>query len=279
MTSSDDNNPTQPAPKGVLEPRAAHDAIGFSQLQAGYNFLNVSSYGRVLSNLIVEEMQRRANPEGSQVLDVGCGCGIGRDVDFQWAVREHLGVEQGGAYWGIEPDDAIHPVEGLFDNFQHALMETAQLPENQFDVAYSSMVMEHVEKPAAFLTALERCLKPGGVYLFATPNARSFVPWMSWAMHRLRIDEVVLRLVRGKQQVEEYHYPLQFLFNSPQQVAACAEQHGFLPPKCSFIEGTGAYSYFRGPLKLLKPPLLAKRKFMQRPDRLATLIGRLEKKS
>lgn len=260
----------------ILTPKSPHDALSFEQLQSEYNFLNISSYGLVLTNLIVDEIQSR-DSGNCNVLDVGCGCGIARNVDYQWAVRDHIATDRGGQYWGIEPDEGIQPKEGLFDQFQHALMETAELPENSIDVAYSSMVMEHVADPKAFLSALERCLKPGGVYLFATPNSRSFVPWMTKVLHQLHLDELVLRLVRAKQEIEEYHYPVQFLFNSPRQIASHAKKHGFDPPGCAFIEGNGSYSYFRGPLKVLKYPLMSKRKLVRRRDRLSTLICRIQK--
>ena len=53
-------------------------------------------------------------------------------------------------------------------------METADLPENYFDLAYSYMVMEHVADPVGFLKALVKCLQPGGVYVFLTPNKRHY---------------------------------------------------------------------------------------------------------
>lgn len=262
-------------PTDVIAPQAPHDDLGFDRLATEYNFLNISSYGRVLTNLVAEETRSRvADGISPNVLDVGCGCGIGREAAFQWAIRETL---SGGEFWGLEPDEGVKAAGGLFDNYQHALMETAQLPTGHFDVAYSSMVMEHVADPAAFLAAVGRCLKPGGVYLFATPNARSFVPLATKILHKLRVDELALRLVRGKQQIDEYHYPVQFRFNSPRQVARYAEQHGFDPPQCAFIEGTGSYSYFRGPLKVLGPLLQFKRKLVRRPDRLATLLCKLRK--
>jgi len=253
--------------------------LAFERLANDYNFLNISSYGLVLTKLIVEEIEARvASGAPCRVLDVGCGCGIGRQASYQWAIREQLSTNHDQSeYWGLEPDVGVTADAGLFDNYQHALMETAELPENHFDVAYSSMVMEHVADPPAFLAALSRCLKPGGVYLFATPNARSFVPWMTKLLHKLKIDELALRLVRGAQEIEEYHYPVQFLFNSPRQIARYASEYGFEPPRCAFIEGAGAYSYFRGPLKVLKWPLMTKRKLLQRGDRLATLIGRMQK--
>ena len=243
----------------------------FDDVAASYNFLTLPSFGQVFAELVVDEARRRGGGP-CRVLDIGCGCGIGRNVEHQWSIKRAT-----GDFWGIEPDPGIKVVDGLFDHFQHALMETTNLPPASFDIAYSAMVMEHVADPVAFLQALHRCLKPGGVYLFVTPNADSFVPWATKVLHGLRIDEFVLRLVRGKQQIEEYHYPVQFRCNSARQLDRLASQIGFAPPEYAYLEGTGSHHYLRGPLAPLRPLLVWKRKRFRRPDRLATLICRMTK--
>jgi SAM-dependent methyltransferase len=260
----------EPRTEGLLEPRAAHDSLPFAELSSRYNFLNISSYAHVFTNLILEQIA--AGPASRCVLDVGCGCGIGRDQGYQWAIRD-----KAAEFWGIEPDPGIRGPAGLFDNFQTALMETARLPAGHFDLAYSSMVMEHVEDPDAFLAAVHRCLKPGGVYLFVTPNAASLVPRMTQLLHRIRVDETVLRLVKGRQSVEEYHYPVRFRFNTRRQIEPFADRHGFLKPEFAYIEGRGAGLYFPRPLRPIYRLVTLKRRLLPAPQRLATLIGRLTK--
>lgn len=241
----------------------------FEALAEQYNFLNFSSYGRVFTSLILGEIAQR---EGlARVLDIGCGRGIGRNVSLQEEVRSAA-----GEFWGIEPDESIQPEEGQYHNFQHALLETAELPENHFDVAYSSMVMEHVGEPDPFLKALDRSLKPGGVYLFVTPNVHSFVPRVTQVCHKLGVDEMVLRLTQGSA-VDEYHYPVRFLFNSPKLIDRASEEIGFQPPEYAYIEGKGGRHYFPGPLKLIYSMIAAKRKLIKNPERLSTMICRITK--
>lgn len=242
----------------------------FEELAGRYNFLNLSSFARVLASLILGEIKKIPGP--ARVLDVGCGRGIGRQLQPQQEIQEAA-----GEFWGIEPDTSVQPADGLFDSFQHALMETAELPENSFDLAYSSMVMEHVADPDAFLGALHRCLKPGGIYIFLTPNAMSFVPRVTKLCHDFHIDEFILRLVHGSQKVEEYHYPVQFKFNTPRLIDDYAERKGFQTPEYAYIEGGGPRGYFPGPLRLVYHLLVAKRKLIKNPRRLATMICRLTK--
>jgi SAM-dependent methyltransferase len=249
---------------------ATHDNLPFEQLSQEYNFLKISNYARVLTNLILGEMAKCQSPP--RILDIGCGNGIGRSVHLQHEIRA-----QAGEFWGLEPDESVKAPEGLFFNYQHALMETAELPENYFDIVYSSMVMEHVEHPELFLAAVARCLTPGGVYLFLTPNEASLVPKITKWCRILKLDELALRAVRRSETIEEYHYPVQFRFNSPRVIDRIAKRMGFLSPDYAFIEGTGAASYFPGPLRPIYSMVKLKRNLIKNPRRLSTLICRMRK--
>ena len=252
------------------EARSGAGASDFEALSQSYNYLTIESFAQTFADLIVSEAERRAGQ--SRILDIGCGSGIGREVRHQWRIKKVA-----REYWGIEPDEEIESSDGLFDEFQHALMETAALPSNSFDIAYSAMVMEHVAEPDAFLSSLHRALKPGGVYLFITPNANSFVPWATKVLHTLCVDELAVRLVRGQSKVDEYHYPVRFRCNTPKQLNRLAEANGFAPPEFAYIEGLGSQSYLRGPLAPLRGLISWKRNYLRRPENLATLICRMTK--
>lgn len=244
----------------------------FDALSKSYNYLTIKSFPQTFVDLVVDHCCRRRREGSCRLLDIGCGSGIGRNTDNQWTVKSVA-----GELWGIEPDDEIQVSDGLFDNFQHALMETATLPADYFDVAYSAMVMEHVADPQGFLQAVQRCLKPGGVYLFVTPNAQSFVPWATKTLHQMHVDELAIRLIRGKQ-VDEYHYPVQFLCNTSKQIGKHAATSGFLQPEFVYVEGTGNLSYLRGPLAPIRALLAWKRRRWRNPENLSTLICRLTKR-
>lgn len=249
---------------------ANHDILPFEQLSQEYNFLNISNYARVLTNLLLGEMARYQSPP--KILDIGCGNGIGRSVDLQREIKARA-----SEFWGLEPDESVKAPAGLFFNYQHALMETANLPENYFDIVYSSMVMEHVEFPEPFLTAVARCLKPGGVYLFLTPNEASLVPKITKWCRVLKLDELALRTIKRSEAIDEYHYPVQFRFNSPRVIDSFAQQMGFEKPEYAFIEGKGAASYFPGPLRPIYALVKFKRNLIKNPRRLSTLICRMRK--
>lgn len=266
-----ENRSSAPADSSTYATVAERNEPLFEALGKSYNFLTIKSFAQTFADLIVDQCQLRGVGT-CRVLDIGCGSGIARNTEHQWTIR-NVAEE----LWGIEPDKEIVASDGLFHHFQHALMETADFPADYFDVAYSSMVMEHVADPASFLHAVQRCLKPGGVYLFVTPNANSFVPWATKTLHQLHVDELAIRLIRGKQQIDEYHYPVQFLCNTPAQLCDHAQRSGFLPPEFVYVEGLGSQSYLRGPLATIRSFLAWKRKNWQRPENLATLICRMTK--
>ncbi len=254
---------------GDIRPCRPHDDLPFEELAHRYNFRLTSDRRRVFARLVIKEC--RARPAPVRVLDVGCGRGIGRQPQYQAAIR-------GSAddYWGIDPDESVGPPEGLFDHHQHALMETADLPENHFDVVYSYMVMEHVAEPDRFMAAVARCLKPGGVYLMITPNKRHYFTRTAAALHALRLDELVLRMIhRGT--VDEYHYPVQYRFNDEPRIAACAERLGLMPPEFAYTESEGPIGYFPAPFRPIYHLLALKRRVIRNPRSLISLLCRITK--
>ncbi len=253
-----------------IEPVAPHDDLPFDELARRYNHRLTTDRRMNLVRLIMKELAGRPRP--TRVLDIGAGAGIGKGVDFQRALGAHC-----DELWGIEPDHSVQPVPGLFTRFEHALMETAALPADHFDVAYAFMVMEHVESPGAFLAALRRTLKPGGVFLFMTPNLRHYFTFTAGALHKLRIEELALRLLRRKSKIEQYHYPVRYRFNSPHQIDRRAREAGFDRPAYAYLESEGPRPYMRGPLRPIYHLLDWKRRVIRNPRCLLTLTGRMTK--
>lgn len=235
-----------------------------------YNLYTKPSWGELFVRFLIQECEDRGGQ--AKVLDVGCGRGIARKPLLTARAREHM-----GELWGIEPDVGIEPPEDIFDNYQHALMETADLPEGYFDVIYSFLVIEHLEDPEAFVRAVHRALKPGGVHYFMTPNGRHYFSRIVRLFKKLHIEELILRVLRGKQKVEEYHYPVQHKFNAPSQIEPLCESIGFEPPSYVFVEFNGPKPYFPGPLRPIWWLLMKKREFIRRPELLLEMYVKMRK--
>ncbi len=243
--------------------------LRFEDYSRRYNFQNTAARSPFFTSLLVQELDSRSQPR--RALDIGCGRGMARNVKWTRLVRQHV-----DEFWGIEPDEQVWPEEGLFDHFQHAMMETAELPENHFDLAYSYMVMEHVAEPEPFLRAVHRALKPGGRYYFITPNGRHYFALLTRALKRLKLEEIVLRVVMGSA-TEEYHYPVQYRCNSAKAIETYASSVGFLQPQYVYVEERGPEGYLRGPLRPLLHAMNLKRRFRHDKHCLLNLVARLEK--
>lgn len=265
--------------RAFIAPEKLFDDKAFDELAGTYNFLQTSDRRRVFTRLVVKECERvreERRASGSdvpvRVLDVGCGRGIGQRVEYTRALRFYI-----DDFWGIEPDATVTPEDGLFDTMQHALMETADLPDNHFDVVYSFMVMEHVANPDAYMADVARVLRPGGVHIFMTPNKAHYFTLTASIMHAMKIDEMLLRLIR-RSEMDDYHYPVQYKCNSPKQIDAIGAKHGFLPASYAFLEADGPRGYFPGPTKVLFHALRRKRAMLRNPRVLLTLTARMVKR-
>lgn len=256
---------TQDSPSAIAAWKPWESYVG------AYNLHADPAWGELFTRFVIME----ANSRDGEVraLDVGAGKGISRKPRHTRRVREHV-----DELWGIEPNDAVSPPEGVFDTYQNALMETADLPESYFDIVYSFMVIEHLDDPEAFMRAVHRALKPGGVHLFMTPNGRHYFSRAVRLLMKLRIEEIMLRILRGRDSVERYHYPVQHKFNAPSQIEPICEATGFDPPSYVYVETNGPRPYFPGPLRAIWWLLQKKRELIRKPESLLEMYVRMTKK-
>ena len=93
------------------------------------------------------------------------GCGDGAVAPFPWRLYPHVRL------LGVDPDPAAA---------RHPHAESVQAPsaagrwplkDHSADLLLARYVLEHVERPRLFLDEARRVLRPGGRFLFLTPNA------------------------------------------------------------------------------------------------------------
>lgn len=245
------------------------EGVSFEALARRYNHGPALNAPLVFTQLVIGACQRLPKPR--RIIDIGCGRGIARQAAHQRAIRAH--VED---YWGLEPDEGVRPPPGLFDHHVVGTVEEGDLPKDAFDLAYSYMVMEHVADPAGFLSAVSRCLKPGGSYLFATPNRRHYFARIASALNAARLDETVLRIIKPGA-AHDYHYPTRYRCNDERRINRCAQRAALLAPEYVYVEGPGVAGYLRGPLRPVYHLLAFKRRIIRRPEALATLVCRITK--
>jgi len=124
---------------------------------------NLLSRQRIAVQLLDEALPRPA-----RVLDAGCGSGelaaklVQRNYDVHGidiaAPMIHLAAARFGA-----------------DRFQTGDIENLSFPDNAFDAVVSLGVIEYLDSDDLALREMRRVLKPGGIAIFATPNALSLL--------------------------------------------------------------------------------------------------------
>jgi len=113
---------------------------------------------------LLETIVRGYVTGGSRVLDLGCG--RGGVAELIW--REvRLGA-------GIDPDSASlaqHRAVGM--PVVRGVGERLPFVSDSFDLIVSIWVLEHLEDPLATFIEVRRVLRPGGHFIFLTPNLRN----------------------------------------------------------------------------------------------------------
>jgi len=215
------------------------------RLGTTYNHRTLKDRRRVLVDVVLDEMSAVDRP---RVLDVGCGQGI--TPGFEGAALVGEIAAKAEETWGLDPALTEPPAHGHFDQFRPGLAETADLPAAYFDVAYSYMVVEHVTDPASFFRAVARTLKPGGVFVLCTINRAHYFARIANVCHKLHVDELALRVVRGRRKMR-YHFPVAYKCNTAEDLRAAGAAAGFDRVDVAYSEEGPARGFFKGPLKLI----------------------------
>lgn len=200
--------------------RRIYSMMRNAYLRSEYGYLSVrcSRWAQLLAPLIYMDPPRRAGihlgvfwlkcKRNGRLLEVGCGSGamLKSMRDLGWQVE------------GVDFDPAAVEQarkKGLTVHLG-ALIEQ-RLPGSTFDAIVASHLIEHVPDPIETLRECHRLLKPGGLLVLVTPNARS------WGHRLYRADW------RGLEPPRHLH-----IFTRSSLVAACA-QAGFSPGGCQSI--------------------------------------------
>jgi SAM-dependent methyltransferase len=240
-----------------------------TELNHGYNFPD-DPYANVFMSVLHEAF--RVHNEQVTGLDIGCGEGIFLKPDYQRQLKPYL-----SEFIGVEPDPSVQPEEGIFDSVHHCLMEDAPIAPASVDVAYAALVVEHVQDPVAFLKSIHRALKPGGVFLFCTPNLKSYFGRMCWLTKSLGIDEWLLRKIRKTEVVEEYHYPIAYKLNDAIRIQEACDKVGLIPTIVYTEHQDACRMYFPKPFRPIYHLLKWKRKVYHKKECLTHLIVELRK--
>ena len=111
---------------------------------------------------------------GARVLDLGCGRG-GLVEQLDHPLSQVV---------GLDPD--WHSLREHRLDLPRTVATSEHLPfaDACFDVIFASWVLEHLPRPLLTFQAVNRVLRPGGVFIFITPNGRHPLVWLNRGISR-----------------------------------------------------------------------------------------------
>jgi SAM-dependent methyltransferase len=154
-------------------------------------------------------------------LDIGCG----RKIAPDWALSQpqQTAAFGGSTLIGIDVDMAIreHP---LLKARAFALADDLPFRNESFDLVSANMVMEHVRNPARVLSEVHRVLKPGGMFVFHTPNYM-YYPVMASSVVPQKVKERLIWLIERRHESDVF--PTAYRINTGSTIRKLALQTGF----------------------------------------------------
>ena len=164
----------------------------------------------VFANLV-----RKRLTAGSHVLDIGCGRG-GLVEQLDHPLNQMVGVDPD---WQSLSEHRLELPRVV------ALTESLPLAADQFDLVYASWVLEHVGDPLADLANIKRVLKPGGSFVFITPNSRHPLIGLNRIIGRLGRVQTAL-VSRLYDRAADDTFPTYYRANNERQLRQLAHSTG-----------------------------------------------------
>ncbi len=140
-------------------------------------------------------------------------------------------------------------------------------PDSSFDLAVSNYVVEHVPNTREHLSEIHRVLKPGGHYVFRTPNLFHYVALVSRVTSH-RLHTLVANRLRNHPADHHEPWPTVYAMNTPEAVRRYARLAGLHVKSIAMVEKEPSYGMYGRPLYLA---FMAYERTVNASKRLASL--------
>jgi SAM-dependent methyltransferase len=142
-----------------------------------------SSFPRRIFQVLI---RTRVRP-GDVVLDAGCG-------------RDAASAElcSAGTYIGVDLERPRFRGNALQGNLENLALRTESI-----DLAISDSVLEHVADPSVVFGEIHRVLKPGGRFIFLTPNLWHYTALVAYMVPN-RWHPRIVRQTEGRNEVDTF---------------------------------------------------------------------------
>jgi ubiquinone/menaquinone biosynthesis C-methylase UbiE len=163
--------------------------------------------------------------QGTKWLDLGCGHQV---LPFWREEEERNLVAKCGMIVGMDYDLPSLQKHRSVSLRVRGHINTLPFKDGHFDLVTANMVVEHLAEPAIQFREINRVLKPGGIFLFHTPNAAGYPTLMTKLVpEKLKHSLIYVLDGRKEDDVFETHY----CANTQRQIVGLAQSTGFAVAK------------------------------------------------
>lgn len=188
------------------------------------------------SQVIYAEMLPRFVSSSTAWLDLGCGHRILRG--YQFDLEKEL-VATSERVVGIDLDlDALRRHRTIRDRTYGDLVRLPFADES-FHLVTANMVVEHLDDPPRVLQEVKRVLRPGGAFLFHTPNTRGYKVILSRLVPGWLKPKLVY-FIEGRR--EEDVFPTTYRMNTPERITRVARETGLEVERIRLLTSSGHHA-------------------------------------
>lgn len=175
------------------------------------------------------EVLGRHVPDGGQWLDLGCG----HQLLPSWqSSREQEFIHRAGVVVGLDYD--FESVRRHATIAHRCRGDIGALPfrAGSFDLVTANMVAEHLDHPERQFREVARVLRPGGIFLYHTPNADNYQVRLARVVPE-SLKAMLARLLEGRR--SEDVFPTHYRANTAADAARLAHEAGLVVDRIDFI--------------------------------------------
>lgn len=197
----------------------------------------------------LEARLRRHLRADSRVLDLGCGRGGVMELFWRDVALSA----------GLDPDQASLREQRTGMPLIGGRAEALPFAAGRFDLVLGLWLLEHLAQPAGVLREVRRVLRPGGRFLFITPNARHPLIWANRASQWLpALQRRLVPALYGRAEADTFrvHYRANTLGRLRRLAAEVGFQVEWMPavPDPTYLAFNDAWFQFSVIVEAALPP-------------------------
>ena len=184
-------------------------------------------------------------PVNCKWLDLGCG----HQMFASWMTKEEQDIGgRASRLVGIDMDLEGLKKNGVIADRIFGDIEHLPLARQSFDLVTANMVVEHLRAPETVLGEVHRILRPGGLFVFHTPN-RHALPASLASLFPRSIKNFLIRVLENRR--EEDVFKTFYRMNTSAQIVEHAQKQGFELVELKRVS-TNAISQLIAPIAVLE---------------------------